>query len=486
MIDRFSLLVICCALVLACSHRDSKDQPQVVASIGPRVISADEFANRAELTPRPFFCRNNTAKDKRIILNNLIAEKLLALESEADNELLENRSFLSWLQGRKEQFMRELLYYQTVDTKVDTGPARIGQMLPLAGLEYDVDFYQLDAEQARVIAGKLTSADSGKVFDAIDLTSEVPGRHVTYFGPEPAQIFNALFTRRREKGTVIGPLQLDDQQFIVLKVRNCAISPAASRTEIVRRRQMVRRKILEMEGLAQWNAFVSSLTAGKNIILNRQAFVKLAELYVKADHFDQRDGENPVRDLPYELEALQDLPLLRVDEEEWLVSDFYALLQRHPLVFRKKNYPPEEFMQQFRLAIIDLVKDEWVTREAYKRGLDRDGTVKRHTEMWQDAYLARYARERYLKHRRQQSDFDPGRMNGKNTYMDEYIAELQKKYAADIKIDFSVLAGISLTDTDMYTAQPFMPYTQAVPQFPMLCITDEIDYGRPLEKPSNK
>ncbi|MBN1999258.1 hypothetical protein JW935_16995 [candidate division KSB1 bacterium] len=136
----------------------------------------------------------------------------------------------------------------------------------------------------------------------------------------------------------------------------------------------------------------------------------------------------------------------------------------------------EQFMQQFRLAIIDLVRDEIVTKEAYYRGLDQEDMVKRHMEMWQDAYLARYAREQYLKQLKQHPDFDPERMKGQNTFMDEYITTLQRKYTAEIEVDLSVLDGISLMRTDLYTAQPFVPYSQAVPQFPAFIMQDYLNY----------
>ena len=59
--------------------------------------------NRAEYTIRPIFCKGNLYYHKKIILNNLIAEKLLALESENIRTSKNIASLDSYLKGRKEE-----------------------------------------------------------------------------------------------------------------------------------------------------------------------------------------------------------------------------------------------------------------------------------------------------------------------------------------------------------------------------------------------
>ena len=56
---------------------------------------------------------------QKIILNNLIAEKLLALESENIIASKNIASLDSYLKGRKEQAMRQLLYFKHAFSKVE-------------------------------------------------------------------------------------------------------------------------------------------------------------------------------------------------------------------------------------------------------------------------------------------------------------------------------------------------------------------------------
>ena len=63
----FVLLVL---LILAsCSNIEKHySNEKILAKVGDRVITLDEFIHRAEYTPRPKYCDGDNAYDKRIIL----------------------------------------------------------------------------------------------------------------------------------------------------------------------------------------------------------------------------------------------------------------------------------------------------------------------------------------------------------------------------------------------------------------------------------
>ena len=61
----------------------------VLARVGDRVITTQDFIRRAEYTIRPDYCRQSNYIHKKIVLNSLIAEKLIAIEmSEKKDELI--------------------------------------------------------------------------------------------------------------------------------------------------------------------------------------------------------------------------------------------------------------------------------------------------------------------------------------------------------------------------------------------------------------
>ena len=52
---------------------------KVIAQVGNQFITVEDFIKRSEYTPRPLFCNGNSNLEKRIILNNLIGEKLFSM-----------------------------------------------------------------------------------------------------------------------------------------------------------------------------------------------------------------------------------------------------------------------------------------------------------------------------------------------------------------------------------------------------------------------
>ena len=78
-------------IILSCAdHKVENDKVSpasgnVLTSIGNRVITVNDYIKRCEYVPRPNYCKNNNYIHKKIALNSLIAEKLLALEFERRN-----------------------------------------------------------------------------------------------------------------------------------------------------------------------------------------------------------------------------------------------------------------------------------------------------------------------------------------------------------------------------------------------------------------
>ena len=84
--------------------------------IDNKEITKNDFIKRAEYTIRPSYCKSNNNIHKKIILNSIIAEKLMSLEIEEN--LLEENLSSNFLNGIKEQKMRELLLLDNVYSKI--------------------------------------------------------------------------------------------------------------------------------------------------------------------------------------------------------------------------------------------------------------------------------------------------------------------------------------------------------------------------------
>jgi hypothetical protein len=234
-------------LLLMCDKcSKNSHESDSVAIVADRVITANEFRERAELTPRQPYCQSNTERDKIIVLNTLIAEKILALESQNDSNLINNQSFQAYIKGRKEQYMREQLFYKEAFQSVKIDTTELQQAYKIAGRQYQLEFYTIDSSQAKKFQKLVRENPELKIefFDNINLTSQPPIKKVSWLDNETPDILHqALFTAPLQINQILGPIQLDYNQYIILKILNWTDSPALGGQDIQHRWQMVKQKL---------------------------------------------------------------------------------------------------------------------------------------------------------------------------------------------------------------------------------------------------
>ncbi|MFZ5518577.1 MAG: hypothetical protein ACOY90_18250 [Candidatus Zhuqueibacterota bacterium] len=485
---------IFCLLLLLALWTCSKQipEPEAVAIIGDRIITAEEFIERAELTPRQPYCSSNTPKDKAIILNTLIAEKLLSLEMDQESALLNQELFQAYLKGRKEQFMREMLFYSEAYNKVNLDSAEIVKTFALAGREYDLEFYSLDSAQARILQGNFDEHSNLKpqIFDEINLADKPPQRKLSWNDSDtPDIVQQALFTRPITAGQVVGPLPVDYNKYLVIKVIRWTDTKPLGGIQAQTRWNEVTHKLKNMKASSIWTNFTNNLMQHKKIEFDKNSFPKIFRMFetwlVQTQENNQsgislkRKNDPEANDFALTFDDKQFLqsPFCKINDDQWFVNDFRTALMSHPLVFREKEVASREaLLEQFKLALADLIKDQYITREAYKKSIDKTDQVRRHVRKWQDALVAVYHRDKFIKQISQRKDFDPNRLSGSHTYFDDYLDSLKQVYDSKIKINMAALNKIKLTSAPMFVTRPNLPYIIPTPAFPLLTDNARLDF----------
>jgi hypothetical protein len=173
------------------------DTGTVLAKIGDKTIFVDEFIRRAEYTIRPPYCKGDGGLEKKIVLNSLLAEKMLALEAGKDNKLAKSEVFQRMLQGRKEQLMREVLYYAegTAKVKLDTGAMK--KEFKAAGRTYSIEYFNVPndsiAETVKQVLDTSASSFTGIYRALSGLDSLPPRRDVNWDSREDQTVRHVLF-----------------------------------------------------------------------------------------------------------------------------------------------------------------------------------------------------------------------------------------------------------------------------------------------------
>jgi hypothetical protein len=491
------ILIILSLMLISCSKTEKSQNDEIIlARVGETSISLDEFMRRTEYTIRPAYCNGSNNIHKKIILNSLIAEKMMALEAGKMNDLDQSKQFQLYLQGRQEQAMREWLLHEEGFEKVQLKDSEIQKVFNVAGRKYNVQYYTIpDNNVAKMAKEKIEKNELGfeEVHDQLWPDEEIPQRTVEWKTYENKKIIDALFYDQVTDNSVIGPLKIGENDHIVIKVTGWTDELAISDNDRKDRWNQVKETLKKNKALEIYDKFVVSIMEGKRLDFDAGTFNKVVNLigplYVRSsqekrdlylDAVFNRKGEDPeMNQLSEGIEGLLDEPLLRIEGEVWSVGKFKEEILKHPLVFRKNLPDDTKFAEQFRLAIVDMIRDKYLAEEAYKRGYQDVSLVKRYTQMWHDALIAQHQKNLYLQ-------TIPNLPDSMNTvvlleeYLNPYVTQLQKKYSDQIKVNVEAFNNIQLARLDMIVMQTNVPFPIMVPSFPQLTTKNELDYGKKM------
>ena len=494
-IYHFRVFILVLSLI-SCTVDKPDTELDIIAKVGERIITKQDLIHRAEYTIRPLYCRQSNYIHKKIILNSLIAEKLFSFEAEKNKiDLLDDIRFQSFITGRAEQAMRQMHYYEEFFNQVKLDSAIVSPAYKLAGRTVDVTYLHLPelniATQIKNLAEEGLSLDSA--YTMIWDQSNSPKRHINWFDREGLELHNAIFNPRIKKGSIIGPLTTEDKTFLLLQVNGWTDRPAVTNSEISLRLNDVRERLQENHAEQKYKEWVKNIMKGKHLELNSSVFTAYAEkvmdVYLKSDSVKQAqlnlslwiDPEldfihDSLINVPSESFTKADI-LFHVDNTPWTIQVFHQELSKHPLVFRKKKMSHNEFQEQLKYAIADLIQDIEITKYCYRKGYEESQTVTLNRELWHDSYTARFYRNALLEEKNMLNGDAEDIANNLKPLVDS----LQTVYSDNIEINTELFESIELTSVDMTVHQQGVPFPKVVPPFPVYTNDNRLDYGRKKE-----
>ncbi|NQT27308.1 peptidyl-prolyl cis-trans isomerase [candidate division KSB1 bacterium] len=479
---QISTLMILLFVHFSCTRNSAPDPDNpIIATVGKKTITVREFKLRTELTPRP-----KIYLDKSIALNNLVCEKLLALEAGDVSPLHEHPVYQARIRGIREQAMRSELFNQIAYEPVQLDAEEIRYFYDLSRREYRLGFYSIHNDSmAGELANRLTNdpARRQEVFDAIDLGTHRPEKTVKWRDPDPLPVHEALYSQTLEENQIIGPVKVEDNSYLLFKVIDWADKPVIGQEDVALRAQEVAQKRRWIKAGHNWTRHILGLMGGRRIEYNPRAFSTIFRMFQTAHQTvkentpgqvlepttHERENLLVVQALDSEL-TLLDETFFQIGEDLWTVRDFQKELLAHPLLYRKAIIPAHEYLDQFKHALADLIRDHYLAQEAYDKKLDNHPTVIKRTQMWEDNWTALFHRQQLLRQVSSDSLFDSDDIKARTAYWDQYLIFLRKKYAEQIEINETLLDSITLTQIPMYVYDPNAPLPMVSPSFPQLTV----------------
>ena len=477
--------------VVACSD---KREEQIIARVNDKTISLNEFIRRAEYTVRPNYCKNNTSLEKKIILNSLIAEKIFAIEAGKENEILNKETVKNFLQGRKEQAMRQLLYKEEVIDKLELDESLIQKVSNFVTREYDVSYVSVtDTFVVSQLKEEFIdlNLDWDKTLHENYNLEKIPQRIVTWNGVENYKILDLLFTQEVKKGSVYGPIKFSDNHYMFLKVNGWKSTKEITESQKLLNIKNIRDVYTTRESKTQYESYIQKVMKDHNIEFNSEIFFNLADIfgpiYMKSLKEKEEIFKNGVwafdkeqrrfYDTKPNLDKIANKALYKLDGETFTVSQFINEIKTHPLVFRKKEFPQNEFGFQLQMAIVDQVRDRYLTKIAYENSLDQSLEVTRDNGMWSDYISSISHKYNYLKTLNSDSLFSEDNQVVINEVLNPYVDKLQKEYSDQIYINTDLLNSIKLSSIDMSVIYSGSPFSLVVPSFPLITTDYQLEYG---------
>ncbi|MCF7885079.1 MAG: hypothetical protein K9M80_01170 [Candidatus Marinimicrobia bacterium] len=497
----FIILLICPLILFNCSKNQLKEpEYQILAKIGDKEITVNEFIKRAEYTIRPPYCKTNYGVSKNIILNSLIAEKLMALEVNPDSVIVKDSHLAKYVKGRKEQAMRRFHFYKHGTQKVKLDSNEIKEIYKLAGREYKIKYFNFpDKELANQFMEQLQQHGNSfqQVVNNLQVEREVkiPEMEVKFTTSQSDAIHSKLYSsgaQNLKSGDIIGPLETHAKNYVILQIDDIKSQAALSNEQIKTRHNDVREYLRKDKAKSRYAQYVHQLMAGKEMQFNKNTFKEVAKVFSEIYTISKKKKKESLNDalwgknieqlvadsLGNTLNNLNHQVLFTLDGNQWTVEDFREELLSHPLVFRKKGiHGLADFAKQFRLAIADLIRDHYITQDAYKTGYEETEYVQNYTNMWRDEILATYDKYRYLNNVGYEMNFRENYLQAINTHLNSYVDSLQNKYSQSIEINTETFDNIQLTNIDLFALESNAAYPIVVPNFPIITTDTKLEYG---------
>jgi hypothetical protein len=471
---------------------------KILVKIGDKTISVNEFIRRAEYTIRPPYCSGNHNLDKKIVINSLIAEKLMAIEANDNNSFIMNDRIQAYLRGRKEQAMRQWLYEKEAKDKVILDSTQILKTVKVAGRKYKVSYFNVP-DSALVYEMNKEMRRKNRSFEDVYFETTgldtLPKRELEWSVHEHNAILDSLYSEPLKKDQIIGPVKINKTNYMMMKINGWIDRLAITEYQNQERWRNVSDKFSQREAVKLYENFILDVMKGMSIEFIPNVFYKVTDLlgplYIKTEadkkemlnksFWNKDDDIEKMQDVQTQMELFYQEPLFKVDDEVWSVKDFVDELTAHPLVFRKRRMKNEEFGQQLQFAIMDMIRDKHLAQVAYERGYDKINIIQRNVNMWRDNLNYHYYRNKLLQGVLPDSLSEVNYIPLIENYLNPQVDSLQKKYAHRIEVDVEAFNNLKLTRIDMSVTQKNVPFPKIVPSFPLVTTDNKLDYGSKMK-----
>ena len=456
---KIKLLILFQFFILSCSSNN--DLEPFVFKYKDIIVSLEEFLLRSEYNERPLFCSSNSELHKNIILKNFILEKILSYNAKTNNVALTPNQE-QFIQGRKEQKMREIALYQNGYTDQAIQNNDLREKIDLAFTIYECSVLKFNTNESR---NKVLEEWRKGILNEDKYSNII--RHkkkIKWNEYENKSILDSFYVGKREKNDIIGPFT-SNKKFVYFKIENMIYLNIEDENQI----DFIKKRITKtnVSDVSHKNEFISKIIQinEKDLKFNSSGFIELLNFFGKNLKMDN----NKIIDLNSQFnnilvteikssEINRNNILLWVKNKEWTIGKVLKSIKTYPLIFKEHKILRKKFPEKLKFSIIDLVLSVHFNEFAINQRVDRNDEVLQEVKTWTQFFLA----QNYLKNKFPNSKSSDIWL--KNQNFQETLNLMIEKNIKYIDINWDLFNGLKITDIPFNALSIDNPYPNILPK----------------------
>lgn len=380
----------------------SQTKENIVAEIGNSKITEKEFLFRLELSP---FLTHKSAWNqdslKSDFLYSLVAEKLWYLDA-LEKGLANSEEFRFYFKPLEDIFLRDALFKKEIDEKVKLSADDVAEAIN--NFQYKLITKIISSNDSTLIFDLYKNLQTSENKDSILTSKQFSSITANQFeisvgSLKDEEVEKYLFTLspkeftepiKSEVGWVIFLIQ--DKLFTPIDISD---QKAVNKVKTIVRNRRIMKKT---------NEYLEKLLGGITININEEAFlVAASKIYERVKQLSEiKQDTTSIFLIDYDYKIIKaelgeenlNKELFRIKNQKITVWDFLANLvfEEHRFQSSEKNY----VFQKLNRIAKDFVRQQYLTLEAKRLGLDKQKNILDELEIWKQNYLAQLNKISYL------------------------------------------------------------------------------------------
>ncbi len=432
-----------------------KEELPVVARVDGKEITLQEFKLSYQFNP--FLSRiKQPDSAKKALLKSLIAEKLIALKGQSEQEQIAD-----FLEAYKREATIEAFWKEVIEPRIKIDDNELREAYFRSKTKKIVQYLLFTDAQEAERAAKLL--DEGMSFEELAQlrgfdSQTILSDTIEFNGTLPA-IEDQVF--KMKPGEISQPVQ-EGFYYFILKVTGEKIDLFTSENDFNARLYSLRKKLKRRKMQEAMAEYLAQNVPSPPYQISKEKIKKtlqMVENAIMAEQDNLQKNEGLTADIYNSLQRMESSllnePIVTFyDGQTWTIRQLLKRMAFASYPLRMENRGL--FRKSFLLALRNVLDDQVILNEAKKRNLQNSLYVKQQVAMWRDYLLFKKGLAQIL---RGKSLFDP-----QPVY--QYLNQTASQYA--IQVNTTLLDTLKIKKTDMAVLKQHFPGRIAVPVFPLL------------------